>query len=148
MRVCCVFSLESPHRAFFLAISPHRDYSNEDTQYNKFNIISLNHSQICGYGFLLQVTQERVLVRQDNRVIRVRAIEVLLCNVFYIAIHWFWVIVIVECRHFILDRFYAKDFIKQSIFHGLFVGPVRSIIKKEPSKVPRIPYHFHHHEHT
>ena len=42
MRVCCVYSLESPH---------HGD-SNENTQYIIFNIIKENHpklSQICSY---------------------------------------------------------------------------------------------------
>ena len=43
MKVCCVVSLESPHRGG----------SNENTQYTIFNIKIENHpklSQICGYG--------------------------------------------------------------------------------------------------
>ena len=43
MKVCCVFSLESPHRGD----------SNEYTQYTIFNIKKENHpkiSQICSYG--------------------------------------------------------------------------------------------------
>ena len=42
MHVCCVFSLETPHRSD----------SNEYTQYTIFNIlkkISLNYPTICGY---------------------------------------------------------------------------------------------------
>ena len=53
MKVCCVFSLESPHRGD----------SNEYTQYTIFNVKKENHrklSQICSYGFLFQGTQERV----------------------------------------------------------------------------------------
>ena len=52
MKVCCVFSLESPHRGD----------SNEYTQYTIFNVKE-NHPklfQICGYGFLFRGTQERV----------------------------------------------------------------------------------------
>ena len=43
MKVCCVFSLESPHRGD----------SNEYTQYTIFNIKKENHpklSQICRFG--------------------------------------------------------------------------------------------------
>ena len=50
MKVCCVFSLESPHRG----------NSNEYTQYTIFNIKKENRpkfSQICSYGFCLQGTQ-------------------------------------------------------------------------------------------
>ena len=41
-RVCCVFSVESPHRGD----------SNENTQYTVFNINTKNHSklsQVCSY---------------------------------------------------------------------------------------------------
>ena len=42
MRVCCVFSIESPHRGD----------SNENTQYTVFSITQKNHSklsQVCSY---------------------------------------------------------------------------------------------------
>ena len=50
MKVCCVFSLESPHRSD----------SNEYTQYTIFNIkkkIPLNHPKSAAIGFFLG-TQE------------------------------------------------------------------------------------------
>ena len=55
MKVCCVFSLESPHRG----------NSNEYTQYMYaiFNMNTKNHpklSQICSYGIFFQGTQECV----------------------------------------------------------------------------------------
>ena len=54
MKVCCVFSLESPHRGD----------SNECTQYTIFNIkkkITLNYPKSAAvYGFLCQGTQEGV----------------------------------------------------------------------------------------
>ena len=55
MKVCCGFSLESPHR----------DDCNEYTQYTFFNV--KNHSklsEICSYGIFFQGTQERV---RNNR---------------------------------------------------------------------------------
>ena len=71
MTVCCVLSLESPHRGD----------SNEYTQYTIFNIkkkIILNFPQICSHGIFFQGTQLRVRNSQSKRVSRVRAIEVLL----------------------------------------------------------------------
>ena len=71
MKVCCVFSLESPHRGD----------SNEFTPYTTFNIKKENHpklSLICSYGFLCQGTQERVRISRGKRAISVRATEVLL----------------------------------------------------------------------
>ena len=71
MKVCCLFSLESPHRGD----------SNEYTQYTIFNIKKENYpklSQIWSYGFLFQVTQERVRNSHGKRAISVRATEVLL----------------------------------------------------------------------
>ena len=74
MKVCCVFSLESPHRGD----------SNEYTQYTIFNIfnirkkITLKLSQICSYEFLFQGTQERVRNSLGKRANSVRATEVLL----------------------------------------------------------------------
>ena len=53
MKVCCVFSLESPHRGD----------SNEYTQHTIINIkrkITLNHPKSAAMGFLFQGTQERV----------------------------------------------------------------------------------------
>ena len=71
MKVCCVFSLESPHRGA----------SNEYTQYTIFNKQKGNHpelSQICSYAFLYQGTQERVRNSRGKRAISVRATEILL----------------------------------------------------------------------
>ena len=51
MKVCCVFSLESPHRG----------NSNEYSQYTIFNMNKKKHpksSQICSYGLFFQGTQE------------------------------------------------------------------------------------------
>ena len=70
MRVCCVFSLESPHRGD----------SNEYTQHTIFNIINkitLNCPESAPIGFFLG-TQERVRNSRGKRVISVRANEVLL----------------------------------------------------------------------
>ena len=72
MMVFCVFSLESPHPGD----------SNEYIQHTIFNITKKANrpklSQICSYGFLLQVTQERVGNNHGKRAISVRATEVLL----------------------------------------------------------------------
>ena len=71
MKVCCVFSLESPHRGD----------SNEYTQYIIFNIkekITLNYPKSAAMGFFPQGTQKRVRNRRGKRAIRVRATEVLL----------------------------------------------------------------------
>ena len=68
MKVCCMFSLESPHR------------SNEYTQYTILNIkkkITLNYSKSASKGFF----SKGVLVKQGKRVIRVRATEILLYSV-------------------------------------------------------------------
>ena len=71
MKVCCMFSLESPHRGD----------SNEYTHNTIFNKQKGNHpklSQICSYAFLYQGTQERVRNSRGKRAISVRATEVLL----------------------------------------------------------------------
>ena len=70
MKVCCVFSLESPHRGD----------SNEYTQYTIFNIkmkiiLIIPNLQLC---FFFQGTQELVRNSRGKRAISVRAIEVLL----------------------------------------------------------------------
>ena len=70
MKVCCVFSLESPHRGD----------SNEYTQYTIFNMNkknTLNYPKSAAMGFF-QGTQERVRNNRGKRAISVRAIEVLL----------------------------------------------------------------------
>ena len=70
MKVCCGFSLESPHQGD----------SNEYTQYTIFNIkkkITLNYSKSAAMGFF-QRTQERVQNSRGKRAISVRATEVLL----------------------------------------------------------------------
>ena len=69
--VCCVFSLESPHRGD----------SNEYTQYTIFNIKKKeNHPKYpkSAAMFFFQRTQERVRNSGGKRAISVRAIEVLL----------------------------------------------------------------------
>ena len=51
LKVCCLFSLESPHRGD----------SNEYTQYTIFNMNKKKYpksSQICSYGLFFQGTQE------------------------------------------------------------------------------------------
>ena len=70
MKVCCVISLESPHRGD----------SNEYTQYTIFIIntkITINYPKSAGIRFL-RGTQERVRNSREKRVISGRAIEVLL----------------------------------------------------------------------
>ena len=74
MKVCCVFSLESPHRGD----------SNEYTQYTIFNIKKKNnpnYPKSVAMGFLFQGTQERVRNSRGKRAISVRATEVLLYKV-------------------------------------------------------------------
>ena len=71
MKVCCVFSSESPHRGD----------SNKYTQYTIFNIkkkIALNYPKSAAMFFFLQLTQERVRNSRGKRAISVRATEVLL----------------------------------------------------------------------
>ena len=71
MKVCCVFSLESPHRGD----------SNEYKQHTIINIkrkITLNYPKSAAMGFLFQGTQERVQNSRGKRAISVRATEVLL----------------------------------------------------------------------
>ena len=74
MNVCCVFSLESPHRGD----------SNEYTHHAIINIkkkITLNYpkyNNVCSYRIFFQGTQERVRNSRGKRAIGVRAIEVLL----------------------------------------------------------------------
>ena len=71
MKVCCVLSLESPHRG----------ESNEYTQHAIINIkkkITLNYpkyNNVCSYGIFFQGTQERVRNRRCKLAIGVRAIE-------------------------------------------------------------------------
>ena len=70
MKVCCVFSLESPHRGD----------SNENTQHTNFNRkkkISPNYPKSAAMDFF-QGIQNRVRNSPGKRAISVRAIEVLL----------------------------------------------------------------------
>ena len=70
MKVCCVFSLESPQWGD----------SNEYTQYTFYNIkeeTTLNYPKSAAKGFFLG-TQERVRNSRGKRAISVRATEVLL----------------------------------------------------------------------
>ena len=70
MKVCCVFSLESPHGGD----------SNENTQYTIFNIkkkINLNYPESAAMEFF-QGTQKRARNSRGKRAISVRATEVLL----------------------------------------------------------------------
>ena len=70
MKVCCVFSLESPHGGD----------SNEYTQYIIFNIkkkITLNYPKSAAMQFF-QGTQEQVRNNCGKRAINIRATEVLL----------------------------------------------------------------------
>ena len=70
MKVCCVFSIESPHIGD----------SNENTQYTIFNIkkkITINYPESAAMEFF-QGTQERVRNSRGKRAISVRATEVLL----------------------------------------------------------------------
>ena len=70
MKVCCVFSLESPHGGD----------SNENTQYTIFNIkkkMNLNYPESAAMEFF-QGTQKRVRNSRGKRAISVRATEVLL----------------------------------------------------------------------
>ena len=76
--VCCVFSLESPHRGD----------SNEFTQYTIFNlkrniVLNLSNSQLWD---LFQETQNRVRNSRGERAIGVRATEVLLYTCFTVFI--------------------------------------------------------------
>ena len=70
-KVCCVFSLESPHRGD----------SVEYTQYTIFNMknkkIALNYPKSAAIGFF-RGTQKRVRNSHGKRAISVRAPEVLL----------------------------------------------------------------------
>ena len=70
MKLCCVLSLESPHRGD----------SNKNTQYTIFNMNkknTLNYPKSAAMGFFLR-TQKRVRNSRCKRAISVRAIEVLL----------------------------------------------------------------------
>ena len=70
MKVCCMFSLESPHRGD----------SNEYTQHIIFNIKNkntLNYPRSAAVEFF-QGTQERVRNSRGRRAVSVRATEVLL----------------------------------------------------------------------
>ena len=70
IKVCCVFSLESPHWGD----------SNEYTQYTVFNIkkkITLNNPESAAMGYF-QGTQEWVRNSRGKQAISVRVIEVLL----------------------------------------------------------------------
>ena len=69
MKVCYVFSLESPHRGD----------SNEYKQYTIFNIKkknTLDYPKSAGKGFVFQGTQERVRNSRSERAISVRATSV------------------------------------------------------------------------
>ena len=64
MKVCCVFSLELPHRGD----------SNEHTQYAIINIkrkITLDYPKTAAMGFLFQGTHERVRNSRGKRAISV-----------------------------------------------------------------------------
>ena len=79
MKVCCVFSLESPHRGD----------SNEYKQYT-FTIINikkitLNYHNFSAMG-VFQGTQERVRNSDGKRAISVRATEGLLYNMCFIRL--------------------------------------------------------------
>ena len=69
VKVCCVFSLESPHRGD----------SNENKQYTIFNIkkeINLNYSKSAAMGFFLResrTSSKRVRNSRGKRAISVRA---------------------------------------------------------------------------
>ena len=79
MKVCCVFSLGSPH------IGDSKEY----TQYTVFNIkkkITLNYPRSAAMGFF-QGTQERVRNSRGKRAISVRITEVLLYKQIQF-IHW------------------------------------------------------------
>ena len=70
MKVCCVFSLESPHRGD----------SNKYTQYTIFNIKkknTVNYPKSAALRFF-QGAEERVRNNRGRRAISVRATEVLL----------------------------------------------------------------------
>ena len=72
MKVCCVFSLESPHRGD----------SNEYTQYTTFNMQkknTLNYFKLQPRDFFLG-TQERVRNSRGKRTISVQASEILLLS--------------------------------------------------------------------
>ena len=76
MKVCCVFSLESPHRGD----------SNKYTQHIIINIkrkITINYPKSAAMGFLFQGTQERVRNSRGKRAISVRATAVLLYFSFF-----------------------------------------------------------------
>ena len=78
MKVCCLFSLESPPRG------DSNEYTqNTISQYEKENHLTL--SQICSYGIFFQGTQERVRKSHGKQAISVSATEVLL----YIYCIWF-----------------------------------------------------------
>ena len=69
MKVCCLFSLESPHR----------DHSYKYTQYTIFNIqkqITLNYPKSAGKDFFQRTQLERVRNNRGKRAISVRAIEI------------------------------------------------------------------------
>ena len=69
MKVCCVFSLESPHQGD----------SNEKTQYTIFTLQKENHPKLSlnlQTGNIFQGTQERARNSCGKRATSVRAIEV------------------------------------------------------------------------
>ena len=71
MKVCCVFSFESPHLG----------NSNENIQYTIFIIKKKNQpklAKICSYGILFQGTQEWVRKSGGKRAISVWATDDLL----------------------------------------------------------------------
>ena len=75
MKVCCVFSVESPHRG-----DSNKYTQVVLTQYTIFNIkkrIILNYSNSAAMGFF-QGTEERVRNNRGRRAISARATEVLL----------------------------------------------------------------------
>ena len=92
MKVCCVFSLESPHWGD----------SNKYTQYTVFNIkmkIIPNYPKSAANGFL--GTQERVRNSRGKRTMSVRATEVLL----YIPLGIHETVSMMLAKYVILEKF-------------------------------------------
>ena len=77
IKVCCVFSLESPHRSdcyvysqYTICVCSHYEY----IQYTIFNIkkkITLNYPKSAAIGFFSQATQEGVRNSRGKRAISV-----------------------------------------------------------------------------
>ena len=84
MKLCCVFSLESPHRG-------DSNSTHNIPFLNMRKKIILNYSKSVAMGFF-QGNQERVRNSRGKRAISVRAIEVLLYFYYYFMdLHHTWV---------------------------------------------------------